>query len=167
MLTQISLGLAAILVLISLLFLFRRNTPKKLRIRLGIALVLGLVAIGLKLPALLKKDEPADPKMAMMEKFFSERLTRYSEQDKTRAFTKSCVPFQIGEVRKQYPQLSDSVLDLAALDTCSCMACYLSELPEFAKVEADISAGKGYGPSMNAHMDMNVMMEKARPCMEK
>ena len=105
--------------------------------------------------------------MAEMEKLFTERLTRYTDQSKIRAFTKSCVPFQISEVKKQYPQLTEKVLDLAALDTCSCMAHYLGDLPEFAKVEADISGGKGYEASMNAHMDTNVMMEKARPCMEQ
>lgn len=167
MLTQITLGLAVILVLIAIFFLFRRNTPKKLRIRMGIALVLGLVAIGLKLPALMKKEAPTDPQVAMMEKFFSDRLTRYTDQDKSRDFTKKCVPFQVGEVEKQYPQLTKEVLDLAALDTCSCMAHYLGDLPEFAKVEADLNAGKGYEASMNAHMDTNVMMEKARPCMEQ
>ncbi len=174
MLTQISFGLTALLVLIVLYFLIRPEkilakkphlTAKNLRIRLGVALLLGIVALALKLPSLLENQEK-DPKLATMEKFFRDRLTRYTDRDKTRPFTKSCIPFQINEVRKSYAQLSEEVLKLAAEDTCSCMAHYLGDLEEFGKVEEAIGQGKDYESSMNAFMDTSLMMEKAKPCME-
>lgn len=172
--TQISLALTVILVLIVIYFLIRPEkilakrpglTAKNLRIRLGIALVLGLIALGLKLPALL--DTPKDPQSAMMEKFFRDRLSRYDEKSKTRPFTKSCIPFQFTEVRKSYSMLSEDIVKLAAEETCSCMATYLGDLNEFAKVEKAIGEGQDYEAAMNTFMDTNVMMEKAKPCMEQ
>lgn len=177
MVTQISFALTAVLFFIVLYFFIRPEkiiakkphfTKKNLRIRLGIGLVLGLIAMGLKLPSLIKKDEqPSDSQAAMMQKYFSDRLTRYDETAKTRPFTKSCVPFQIAEVRKQYAQLSEEVLRLAAEDTCACMATYLKDLEGFKKVESALGEGKEYGSAMDEFMDTNEMMEKAQPCMEQ
>ena len=79
MVSQISFGLNILLVLIVIFFLIRPErilakkphlTAKNLRIRLGIALVLGLVGLGLKLPALLQKETPADSQSKVVEKFF-------------------------------------------------------------------------------------------------
>lgn len=176
MVSQISFGLNILLVLIVIFFLIRPErilakkphlTAKNLRIRLGIALVLGLVGLGLKLPALLQKETPADSQSKVVEKFFRDRLSKYDEKSKTRPFTKSCVPFQFNEVRKSYAQLSEEVVMLAAEETCSCMATYLGDMDEFAKVEAAIVEGKDYETAMNTFMDTNVMMEKAKPCMEQ
>lgn len=176
MVTQISLGLTVLLICILTFFLIRPEkilkknphlTPKKLRIRLGIGLFLALVAFTLKLPALMKTDSSSDPQAAMMEKFFRDRLERYDEKAKTRPFTKSCVPYQFREVRKSYSMLSEDTVMLAAEETCSCMATYLGDMKEFSQVEASLAEGKDYETAMNTHMDTNVMLEKAKPCMEK
>lgn len=176
MVTQISLGLTVVLICILTYFIIRPEkiltknphlTSKKLRIRLGIGLFLALVALGLKLPGLMKPASSSDSQSATMEKFFRDRLARYDDDSKTRSFTKSCVPFQFMEVRKAYLQLSEEIVKLAAEETCSCMATYLRDMKEFAQVEAALGEGKDYETAMNTFMDTNVMMEKAKPCMEQ